>query len=184
MAKTIKIISTILAIVFIGLFIPNFFYENDVLLSITITVGVFAYHFIMRLTVGYIINALLKNKVDYNAWWFKSKAFEAKIYDFIKVKRWKKHLPTFAPDTFDVKKHSLEEIASATCQSEIVHEVIIVLSYLPILLYIPFGTLGVFIATSVFASLIDLVFVILQRYNRPRLLKLIARQNRNSINSI
>lgn len=181
MAKTIKIISLILSLVFIGLFIPNFFYKNDVLLSLTITVGVFAYHFLMRLAVGIITNAIMKNKANYQAWWFKEKSFEQKLYKLIRVKKWKKYMPTYSPDTFDVKKHSLDEIVSATCQSEVVHEVIIILSYLPILLCIPFGTLGVFIATSVFASLIDLVFVIMQRFNRPRLIKLIEIKNKKTV---
>ncbi len=178
MAKTIKITSLTLFLIFISLLIPNFFFENDVLLSITITVGVFTYHFVMRLSVGYLINSTLKNKVNYNKWWFREKSFEQTLYNTLRVKKWKKHMPTYSPDTFDVNKHSLEEIVSATCQSEIVHEIIFVLSFLPILLAIPFGTLGVFIATSVIAALIDCIFIIMQRFNRPRLLKIIARKHK------
>ena len=179
MARTIKIISSVLLVLFLGLFTLCFFFENDTLLSITITVGVFAYHFIMRLAVGIILNAILKNKVNYNAYWFREKSFEAKLYAFLRVKKWKKYMPTFAPETFNVKERTLEEIASTTCQSEIIHEVIMVLSYLPIFLAIPFGTIGVFIATSILASFVDAIFVIMQRFNRPRLVKLIARKNKN-----
>ncbi len=39
-----------------------------------------------------------------------------------------------------------------------------------------FGTLPVFLATSVFTAICDLSFVILQRYNRPRIIKIAAHQ--------
>lgn len=87
-------------------------------------------------------------------------------------------MPTYSPDTFDLNKHTIEEIISATCQSELVHETIVVLSFLPILLAIPFGTLGVFIATSIVAALIDCIFIIMQRFNRPRLLKILNKRNK------
>ena len=160
MAKTIKIITTLLSILFLGVLIPNFFFQNDALLSITITIGVFAYHFLMRLLVGVVLNAVIKNKINYSRWWFKEKSFEGRLYSFLKVKKWKKHMPTYSPDTFDLNKHTIEEIISATCQSELVHETIVVFSFLPILLAIPFGTLGVFIATSIVAALIDCIFII------------------------
>lgn len=178
MAKTIKIITTLLSILFLGVLIPNFFFQNDALLSITITIGVFAYHFLMRLLVGVILNAVIKNKINYSRWWFKEKSFEGRLYSFLKVKKWKKHMPTYSPDTFDLNKHTIEEIISATCQSELVHETIVVLSFLPILLAIPFGTLGVFIATSIVAALIDCIFIIMQRFNRPRLLKILNKRNK------
>ena len=177
MAKTIKIISLLLLTAFIALVVLYQFVKHDAVLSITITIGVFAYHFIMRLIVGLGINAIFKNKIDYKKWWFREKAFENKLYSFLKVKKWKKYMPTFAPQSFDVKKHSLEEIAQATCQAEIVHEIIIPLSFLPILLYIPYGTLAVFICTSVAAAAFDSIFVIMQRFNRPRLIKLIERKS-------
>ena len=57
------------------------------------------------------------------------------------------------------------------CQAEIVHEVIVVLSFLPLLAAIPFGAFPVFLITSLLAAMYDLTFVIMQRYNRPRILK-------------
>ena len=59
------------------------------------------------------------------------------------------------------------------CQAEIVHEIIIVLSFVPIIFSIWFGELLVFIITSVISALIDSIFVMLQRYNRSRIIKLI-----------
>lgn len=177
MAKTIKIISISLICIFVALVVLYQFVKHDAVLSTTITIGVFAYHFVMRLLVGVVVNAIFKNNINYNKWWFREKRFEPKLYSILKVKKWKKHMPTYAPDAFDPQKHTLEEIVGATCQSEIVHEIIIILSFLPILLYIPYGTLAVFIITSIIAALFDLIFVIMQRFNRPRLIKIINRKN-------
>lgn len=84
-------------------------------------------------------------------------------------------MPTFVPELFDTKKHSLDEIAQAMCQAELVHETIIILSFAPILLTIWFGDFWIFLITSVLAALFDLCFVIMQRYNRPRIVKLIKK---------
>lgn len=61
------------------------------------------------------------------------------------------------------------------CQSEIVHETIVVFSFLPIVSVVWFGSLPVFIITSVLSAGFDLMFVVMQRYNRPRIIKLIKR---------
>ena len=61
------------------------------------------------------------------------------------------------------------------CQSEIVHELIFVLSFVPIIEIVWFGTPLVFIITSILAALYDLLFVIMQRYNRNRILRLKSR---------
>ena len=55
------------------------------------------------------------------------------------------------------------------------HEIIIVLSFLPVGLAFWFRPAGVFLATSFLSALVDSLFVIMQRYNRPRLLKLVSR---------
>lgn len=94
------------------------------------------------------------------------------LYKVLKVKKWKEHMPTFQNDYFDIKQHSLEEIASATCQAEIVHEIIAVFSFLPVILSKWFGSCEVFVTTSLIAALIDISFVMVQRFNRPRLLKM------------
>ncbi len=176
MKKIIYGLTSILGIIATGLAIRCHFYPGTALLAVTITAVTFFYHFAMRLTIGVAVNLIVKNNVDFSKKWFKELSFEPKLYSFLKVKKWKKYMPTFSIDTFDVSKRSLEEIAKATCQSEIVHEIIVLLSFLPILLAIPFGTLAVFVVTSVFASLFDCLFVILQRYNRPRIIKLLNKK--------
>ncbi len=178
MAKGMKILAAVFVALTVTFSIVYQFYQNAFILAMGITFGTFAYHFLMRLAVGGVIGAIFKNRMDHTKWWFCPRAFEKKLYDILKVKRWKKYIPTYDPDTFSVERRSLEEIVMATCQSEIVHEVIVLLSFAPILFTIPFGEFYVFLCTSLAAAMIDCIFVILQRYNRPRLLKLLERENR------
>ena len=48
--------------------------------TLAITFGTTAYHFTMRLIVGYSVDFVLKNKVNYNRRWFNVSKFEMKIY--------------------------------------------------------------------------------------------------------
>ena len=96
----------------------------------------------------------------------------------LRVRRWKKYIPTYSPDTFDAGKKTVKEIVGATCQAEIVHELIMALSLLPIAL-IPFlGGAAALIITSALSMLVDSAFVILQRYNRPKLVRVMERFDR------
>ncbi|MBR6743731.1 MAG: hypothetical protein IKM00_00735 [Clostridia bacterium] len=149
--------------------------KNDVAETVTITLGITLYHFAMRLAVGTVINAIMNNKADYNNIWFREKRFEKKLYRLIRVRKWKKYLPTYSPDTFDTRRKTVSEIVGATCQAETVHEVIMVLSLLPIILIPVSGGAAALIITSVLAMLFDSLFVILQRYNRPKLIRIMGR---------
>jgi hypothetical protein len=94
------------------------------------------------------------------------------------VRKWKKYVPTYDPDTFDTTQKTVKDIVGAICQAEIVHEVIMMFSLLPIAL-IPFlGGAAAMIITSVLSAMIDSVFVILQRYNRPKLVRIMERFDR------
>lgn len=178
MAKKMKILAVIFTAL-TALFAAVYqFYKNAFILTMGITFGTFSYHFLMRLAVGYVVNLIFHNRMDYRLWWFRPRRFEKRLYEFLRVKKWKRHIPAYDPDTFSAEKHSLEEIAQATCQAEVVHEIIVGLSFLPILFAIPFGALAAFLITSILSALFDSVFVILQRYNRPRLVKIIERKKK------
>ena len=66
----------------------------------------------------------------------------------------------------------------AMCQAELVHETIIVFSFLPIIACVWFGTIEVFVITSIVSALIDYIFVVLQRDNRPRILKILKERDK------
>lgn len=170
--KALTAISLLLGVVFGMLWLCGAVWAD----GFTITFGTFFYHLAMRLAVGYGINAIMENQADLRKGWYRLRPIEVWLYKVLKVKKWKSGMPTYAPDTFDPKQHSWEEIAQAMCQAEIVHEVIIALSFLPLLAAIPFGAFGVFLITSILSALFDLCFVIIQRYNRSRIIKLISKE--------
>lgn len=152
------------------------FYQRwnmDIFLTLAITFGTIAYHFCMRLLVGLLVELRMHNRTDYRKQWYQLRPFEEKLYVKLGVKKWKDRMPTYEPGLFSLKEHSLEEIVGAMCQAEIVHEIIVLCSFLPILASIPFGELGVFIITSVLAAGFDAMFVMMQRYNRARIVKVI-----------
>lgn len=140
-----------------------------------ITAGTFAYHLLMRLAVGYAFDSTLNNRVDYRHGWFQPRSFEQGLYDWLRVGQWKTNMPTFDPGAFDRHKHSWDEIAQAMCQAELVHELIVILSFVPVVASIWLGAAAVFLITSLLAAMYDMMFVIMQRYNRPRVLKIVER---------
>ena len=152
----------------------------DAWLSIAVSCGTCAYHFIMRLLVGTAVNGVMRNRANYRARWFISWPFEQKIHRFLRVGKWKKWMPSYQPELFSMQK-PLNEVIQAMCQAEIVHEIIIPLSFLPLLAVRWFGAFPVFLITSFLAASVDAAFVLMQRYNRPRILKLMQRlQNRQN----
>ena len=157
--------------------ITYYYVKNSVLFSFAITFGTCFYHLGIRLAVGHGIDAVFHNKMNYNRWWFRERKGEAKFYKIICVQKWKKHLPTYNPQAYSIKEHSLEEIIQTTCQSEVVHELNMLLSFVPIVFTIWFGSLVAFIVTSVIAFCFDSIFVIMQRYNRPRLRRILNLKN-------
>lgn len=177
MANAIKLaagMTCLLTILFIVIYRLT---DADILLTFAITFGTIAYHFCMRLLVGLVINAVMKNRADYTKPRFRVGKAEAALYKRLGVKSWKAYMPTYDNSFFDLKLHSADEVAQAMCQAEIVHETIIVLSFLPIVASIWFGALPVFVITSVISATLDGVFVIIQRYNRPRIIRLVNRQS-------
>ena len=174
--KRKMILTTVFLLIGFAISLPIFIVtRNTIVEAVTITIGIMLYHFAMRLTVGAIVNLIMKNKANYKNVWFREKRFEKKFYNLLRVRKWRKHIPTYSPDTFDTSKKTVKEIVGATCQAEIVHEVIIPLCLLPIAI-IPFvGGAAAIFTTSFLSILIDSVFVILQRYNRPKIIRVMER---------
>ena len=169
------LITVFLAIAF-SISLPFFLAsKNAATEALTITIGVTLYHFAMRLAVGTIVNFIMKNKANHENAWFREKSFESDLYKRIRIQKWKKHLPTYSPETFDTRKKTVKELIGATCQAEVVHEVIMVLSLLPIAFIPLLGGAAAMIITSIFAMAIDFSFVLLQRYNRPKLVRIMER---------
>jgi hypothetical protein len=143
-----------------------------------ISILVTLYHFIYRIIVGETISKIDSDKkIDFNSFLLHEFKFEKNLYEILKVKEWKNSMITAKPYKFDFYNRTSMEILRSMLIAEKVHIICFFLSYLPLLLIIPFGNPIIFIITSFLASLIDLAYVIIQRYNIPRVVKII----RNSV---
>ena len=177
MAKIVKGIAAFSLAATVILAISYKVTSSGILRPRAITSGTIAYHFGLRLMVGLAFHATMRNKADYRKRWYQVSKREMAVYEKLKVKQWKRRMPTYDPALFDPRLHTWEEIVQAMCQAELVHETIAVLSFLPILAGIWFGEYPVFIVTSVLSAACDIVFVIMQRYNRQRVTKLLNRKS-------
>ncbi len=100
---------------------------------------------------------------------------EQELYKKLKFKRLKNSAPTYDPEEFDFSKRSPDELLYNSCHAGLTHAIIVLLSFAPILYSVPFKNPLIFVITSVTAACFDGYFVLIQRYNRPRYLKLAER---------
>jgi len=170
--KSIALGSAVLTAVLTGLYLHT---PQPLLLSAAITCGTVAYHFIMRLAVGGLYDVLMHNRARLHRAWYRPHPWEERLYRRLGIHRIKGSLPTYAPALFSPRLHTWDEIAQAMCQAELVHETIAVLSFVPLLAIPCFGSWPVFLLTSLAAAGIDLLYAAVQRYNRPRVLRLMER---------
>ena len=153
---------------------------GGIFMPLAITMGTCCYHLVMRLIVGGVVDRVMGNRADLTKGWYKMRPFEEKLYDRLKVKQWKGKMPTYNPEQFVLRGRNFDVLAQIMCQAEVVHECIIPLSFLPLLAARWFGAFPVFLVTSLAAAAFDLLFVILQRYNRPRVLMMAERQRQRT----
>lgn len=143
---------------------------------LAITCGTTAYHLLIRFLSPLALKMIHPAAFDCHAWWFRQRRWEPALYSRLRVQQWKTGIPTWNPEEFSLEKPSLEQIAQNMCHAEAVHELIMLLSFTSLLFIIPFGAPAVFLITAILAAMFDGVFVILQRYNRPRIVMILDRR--------
>ncbi len=107
---------------------------------------------------------------------------DGKIYNRIKIRKWKNKLPDMSrimrdmlPKRvdFDNDAEEIEAVIKETCVAECVHWVLAVLSFGIHIIWKK--RIGLLVAAAV--SLSHIPFIIIQRFNRPNLIKLRDRMN-------
>ncbi len=141
-------------------------YGESLWLTLSITFGTICYHFSIRLLIGGILH---RRRVNPEHFWFCPKEWEQAIFRLLKIRRWKLSVPTYNPDEFSLAQRTPAEIIHTMCVSELVHECNVVFSFVPLLAAPVFEAFWVFFLTSLAAACYDMLFVLLQRYNRPRM---------------
>ena len=133
-----------------------------------------------------------RNKFDYNSRFFSQRWWEKnmKIYKLLKVAKWKDKLPDVSVifNKLPVKKlgtltvDTVKTLIKETCVAEFAHVLLIILA-IPTIHFLD-GADG-YIFFFIYGIIGNLPFIIIQRYNRPRLIKLLEKMEKNneSINS-
>jgi len=172
---TITVLTSIICFV---LYYRNI-YGNRIILWTGITAFTIMYHFWVRIIMGNI-SKLFKKYINYKQWWFEERKFEKGLYKLLRVKQWKGKALTYNPESFSLKEHSLEEIANTMTKSEVDHWINEIISLTTVLFAIPWGELWIFLLTAIIAMIFDSQFIIIQRYNRPRVIKILEKSKQIS----
>ena len=143
------------------------------ILWIGIVAFMLVYHLWLRIIMGNVTKLF---KLNYNMKWFKEHSFERKLYKLLKVKKWKGKALTYNPELFSIKKYSYHEIANTMTKAETDHWINELISLSSLLFAFLWGKFPIFLITCIAAMLFDMQFILIQRYNRPRVLKLAAMQ--------
>lgn len=144
----------------------------------------FAFIVIIVGSISFVAGELLPRKnFDYNAFPYRSFKWEKNgaVYNKIAIQKWKDHVPDmskyvktmFAKEIVSVRDPKYtHRLILETCVAELVHYVLILLS--PIFTQYMDGLYGNI--AMVLYALGNLPFVLIQRYNRPRLVLLMEKQ--------
>jgi len=150
-------------------------YENAVVLWIGIVSFMILYHFGLRILFGKITD---KFNINYSHPWYKTRKFEKGLYKLLKVRKWKDKVLTFEPDKYDFKNRTLEQLAKTMCKSELDHWINEGISIVSMLFVLLWGCAPAFIISAIVAMLFDAQFIVVQRYNRPIVLRLMSARGR------
>lgn len=140
---------------------------------------------LVSLTMTIVCEKMPSNLYNYKKWLFREKKWEdgGRIYEHLfSVKSWKSKLPDisdFMKWRFN-KKHLaqcgsdyLSVFLTESCKSEFTHWMII----LSTLLFRFWSDLTSTLFFLILAGILNLPYIIIQRYNRPRLIHLLKRNN-------
>lgn len=174
--QTLYIISSIALILmfaFLTLFVNT---HTEAFLVIGLIAFCVCYHVVSRLVIGYICERAFSEGVNYNSERYAVAEFEENFYRKLNFRKLKKKIPSIEETDFSIKKQSIEDIIALTCEAEVRHEFCMIASFLPMLLTLLFGYIPLFLITSAAGIIWDLGFALMQRYNRPRLMRTAEKQ--------
>lgn len=126
------------------------------------------FHFGLRLLFG---KFTAKISFNYDHSFFQTKKFEKKIFHLVRIRKWKDKVLTFDPDAYDFKNRTLEQLAATMCKSETDHWINEWISVFSVLFSLIWGHFSLFAITALLAMLFDAQFILVQRYNRPIVLR-------------
>lgn len=140
--------------------------------------------------LGFLVGRILpKRWFRHDSVLFKSRLFEqdGKLYDRFSIRKWKDYMPDMSkifPKWMPSKspkmgRQTLEDVElnlKETCIAEVIHNMLAILGFGCVLIWPGVGG----VVMSLLCLLGNIPFVMIQRYNRPRFVKLYDRLKRAS----
>ena len=178
-ALLIDIIIEICTILFVFCFIVYYtgYFKNDVVLYTGVTAFTIVYQLGLRLLFG-VLTTSFKNKLNTKQFIFKERKFEKKLHEVLKVKKWKKRALTYDPEAFNLRKNTKKQVLQTMLKSELDHWINELISLSTLAFALIWGEFGIFLVTCILAMLFDGQFILIQRFNRPRVERLIEKENK------
>lgn len=150
--------------------------------ALFITALMFAYHIDVRLIIGFSISKFVKPKIKVNKKCFAITENEYRRLEKFGVKNWKDKFLTVFKHQFviqDIKnKQNIEYVLRNNISAEIIHWVCFFVGLLAILIgcLLSINEWYIYVITAILASLLaDVPPILIQRYNRYRVLKIAKR---------
>ena len=178
-ALLIDIIIEICTILFIFCFIVYYtgYFKNDVVLYTGVTAFTIVYQLGLRLLFG-VLTTSFKDKLNVKQFLFKERKFEKKLYETLKVKKWKKRALTYDPEAFNLRKNTKKQVLQTMLKSELDHWINELISLSTLAFALIWGQFAIFLVTCILAMLFDGQFILIQRFNRPRVERLIEKEDK------
>lgn len=162
-----------------ALFLTLYYTEilpHNAVLWIGIVSFMILYHFGLRILFGEFTKRL---KINYRHPFFKRRKFEKKLYSVLRVRFWKDRVLTFDPDSYNFKTRTLDELATTMSKSETDHWINEAISLSSLLFALLWGKFPIFLITCIAAMIFDAQFIVVQRFNRPIVLRLMDRKKQS-----
>jgi hypothetical protein len=153
-------------------------FEHGAVLWTGIVSFMILYHFGLRIFFGEITKRF---KIDYNHPFYRQRAFEKRLYKILKLRKWKDKVLTFDPEAYDFKNRTLDQLATTMSKSELDHWINEIISVISVLFLFVWGCPSAFLISALLAMLFDAQFIVVQRYNRPIVLRLMERKDKKGV---
>ncbi len=134
------------------------------------------------------VRAIKVKEFNYNNTFFKEKKFERKFYEKLKIRAWKDKIPELGKTLKFFDKTKVQEKASSdylmgfineTCIAELMHTLSLFCAFL-LLIFLPKQYFwGISFPVCIINFFLQIPPIIVQRYNRPKLLLAYKRTKRN-----
>jgi len=96
--------------------------DDSTMRSCAILTGCLAFHLIIWIVSSIIVVGIMKNEANDRCRWFRELSWERRFYRFIKIRRWKQYLPTYAPEYYKYTTMRSRVLLGIISQTEVVHE--------------------------------------------------------------